>query len=1655
MISAPVFRKIVKRILKIAAWTIASVFLLLVAVIIFIRIPAIQNQIVQRAISFLEGKIGTTVSLESITISFPKKIVLSKLYVQDQSLDTLLFASTLSVDVDMWGLMDKRIELNDVFLEGINANVRRNAKDSSFNFDYIPKAFASTDSTVSDTTTSVAWQFSIETLEINRASLSYQDPLSGDSIRFQIGTMEVDIDEFDLNTLSFDANSISLADSRILIHQSLKVSRVETVDSVSQSESSLNIDFEKIRLEKIDLHYVNSSSHENIALLLGVLDIESNEINLRNKVIDLDHIELKETSLIFQTQKSTEAQSVQSNLESSSSPLDIPWKLKLSELKLADNTIQYDVINLPVTNKYLDFNHLRLSFVNIKAEDIEFKNDNVKINLVSTSFRERSGFSIESFRTNLSLTDQQLDINDFLFQSGNSSISLRGNASFQSLASLSDHYDEAQVKFDVRPSTVSMKDLHFFLGSTLDSLPFRFPIGSKIDFNTNIKGSVKDLTVNQLQVRTLDSTWLSLHGNFKGLPEVKTTRMDVSLDRFYITGADAQIILPDTLLPDSIRLPEWIELKAKMKGTINAPQVASTLLTDLGRIDLDGKFDFNDTPVYDAHLKIKEFNIGKILRQDSTMGVVDLNADLKGSGVKMDELNAAIDLIVNKFQFNDYEYRDFKLKGSVNKYLFSGNASLKDKNLDLELNGDLDYKEKMYKLILVVANADFQALHLSKDPLKARATIDVNLVTSDFKVINGKIDIRKFAIFNGKKLYMVDSLLVASIDQKGTSNFTVRSDIVTGDFKGTFNLFSLPVVLRQHFNQYFSLQDEKIKPFKEPTNFQFDLVIKNTDLLTEIIFPELSSFTPGKISGYFNSETDSMRLEANLSKIKYSTTGLDTLELRVVSNKKNLKYRVRLKNITIDTIHVDDFQLIGRIEHDSIHTSLQILDSVAQKKYVLGGIIKSQGDKFRFHFMPYLVMLNYVYWDVPDDNYLDFGSGQIVANNFNIFSEKQKISLITDQKASTIALEFENLQLANFTRIIAGTVPASGILDGNFKVTTVQQGNFNSKLYIHDLTILGKPWGEVTFTVDHVKDRYNLEMLVKSEKTNFRTTGYYISKPTDSEFNLEANFSPLDLKTVEPFTFGKFQDMKGDIVGTLTITGTTAKPSIRGDLNFKDASFIAKDLNSAFTLQNEKISFQSSGISFNNFTIKDEKGQEAVIRGSILTKEYKDFDFNLRVTSANFQILNTPEDNSKPFYGVARINTDIKLTGNVNQPVGVMKASFSDDTNVTYVVPQSEKTILEQKDIIQFTDRDAVNDPFLATIHLEDTVRSEEIIKGIDLTANLELRGKETLNIVIDPITGDKLSVQGNSTLILTRSPAGDMSLSGRYEVTKGTYNFSFYKLVKREFTIEKGGSISWSGDPLKADLDIRASYTVETSPVELISNQVSGTDATSFKQVLPFLVYLNIKGQILTPQISFSLDMPDNKKNAFGGAIYSKLQDINTRESDLNKQVFALLILKRFIADNPLENSSNTGIANTTRQSVSRILSDQLNRLAENVKGVQLNLDIKSSEDYNAGQAQGQTKVQLGVTKNLLNDRLVVKLSGNVDIEGQNTNAKGDATDYIGDLALEYKITEDGRLRITGFRNSNYDMISGELTETGAGLIFIKDYNTLKELFKPNAKIK
>lgn len=1635
--------------MKVLGWITFSILALLILLIVLIRLPSVQKKITQRAVTFLKDKIGTEVRLKRAYISFPKQIVLEGFYVEDQSTDTLAYVGELVIDADLWALTKNTIEVNKISLKDFSGKIKRTTSDSSFNFSYIIKAFSG-ETTQAIDTASKPWTFKIEDIALQHISVLYDDRYTGNFVNATIGALTLPVREFDPSKSIYRAGKIKIENVQAVVEQS-KTPEASKPQEGDSSTILPSIEVEEIDLRNITLTYSQLALKQYLNADLKQVNIDINEIDLSKNLIDINTIELKHSYITynFYQPKVSTTQKQEKNPEPFTG-LNIPWDLKVNDINLEDNSIQYFNSALPVEKGSIDLNHLWIFGLQCQVNDVRVKGNTVMAEIESLSFHEKSNFSLQTLQGDFKLEEKALSIDNLIVESGDSKLQLSGNASFNSLT----EYQTARIDFEIPQSTLATKDILFFAPHLLDSIPLSLPRETRIVFASKISGTFNNLTIDKLTARTLANTSLSIEGNVKNLSDPDKMSIQVSLNRFYTTSKDVYTVLADSLIPTSIQLPDSIQLTGNLKGLIKAPTISSMLTTSSGNLKVNGKFDFRSAPSYNTDVEAIGLNIGKILKQPETMGKLDMNASVKGTGITMEEIRAQVDVLVSRFQYNKYEYKDFKINGSLNKYLFSGEASLHDPNLDFTIKGDLDYTKEipLYKLNLNLVNADFQKLNLSERPLKARGGLSVNLATSDFKVINGDLAIYKVGIYDGEELYMVDSLLFASIDHEGKSSMTIRSEILSGKFEGTFNIFTIGTVMKQHINRYFALHDESLKEFTTPQNFKFELTIKDTDLITEILLPDLEPFVPGTIKGEFDSEENKLDFEMDIARVKYATTSFDSVSLRVESDDTELSYRLRIKNILLDTLTIDAVQFDGRVENDSIYSAIRILNSKNENKYVLGGVFRSQEKNFRFRFLKDQVILNYSEWAVPDDNYLEFSKQGMVAHNFNISKDPEKISLITTVKDSIISVEFQQLQLSNLTRIVRGVMPASGMLDGNLKFSSSSSGRFNSTLHISELEVLEKPFGDLTLDLAHAGDRYTIDLTIKNQGSNLIAKGYYVSNPTTSEFNLTADLAPLNLQLVEPLSFGQLRGVKGTATGTLKISGTFDKPSIRGSVNFREASFKSTYLNSNFTLNNETITFNEQGIILKNFTVYDSKKNDAVLDGTIFTEDYKEFRFNLGLTTRNFQVLNTTAEDNKLYYGKVKLNAKAKITGNASRPRFDVTVGFSDDTNLTYVVPQAQKSVMEQKGIVEFVDKDAYKDPFLANLNLSDTVRNT--FAGMNISANLELSDKETLNIVIDPITGDKLTVKGNSTLTFDMTASGNMTLSGRYEITEGTYNFSFYKLVKREFTIVKGGSITWSGDPLNAQLDIRASHLVETSPVELLSVQTNDPALlNSYRQRLPFYVYLDIKGDLLAPMISFKLDMPADKQSALQGLVYAKILDINTRESDLNKQVFALLILRRFISENPLE-SQGSDVANTTRTSVSRLLSDQLNRLSENVRGVQLSLDIKSYEDYSTGEAQGNTQVQLGVSKSLLNDRLVVKLSGNVAVEGGNTTQQ-DASDYIGDIALEYKLTSDGRFRITGFRTSNYDMIDGELIETGVGLLYIKDYNTLKELFKASDKPK
>jgi hypothetical protein len=522
------------------------------------------------------------------------------------------------------------------------------------------------------------------------------------------------------------------------------------------------------------------------------------------------------------------------------------------------------------------------------------------------------------------------------------------------------------------------------------------------------------------------------------------------------------------------------------------------------------------------------------------------------------------------------------------------------------------------------------------------------------------------------------------------------------------------------------------------------------------------------------------------------------------------------------------------------------------------------------------------------------------------------------------------------------------------------------------------------------------------------------------------------------------------------VQGESDKPQITGELVFNDAFVNPAVLNNKLELKHETIRLKDDGIYFNSFTLLDAGKNSAIIDGTVKMNQFKDFVFNLHVNMKDFLLINTTLKDNKEFFGRMIVDSKIDVNGPMALPVINAKIKMKKGSNFTFAVPEEKLTTDKGEDVVEFEDSLKLNSILYKT---GGKAVSKTNFTGFDLTSVIQIDKDATLRLLMDPSTTDSLVVKGVADLSLTMDRSGKISITGSYNLDEGSYLVSFESIIKRKFEINSGSTIIWNGDPLDAEISINATYTVRASPIDLVADQLSGfsqVDKSAYKQKFPFLILLKLRGEILHPEISFEIQLAQEDKAILGGAVNAKLNLLSEDPSALNKQVFALLVLNRFIQENPLQSDANNGASGIVRATAGKLLSEQLNQLSSKVApGVGLNFDIQSYDDYSSGQAKGRTQVELGLKKQLFNERVSVQVGGTVDVEGAKAK-QNSPSDITSDVTVEYKLSKDGRYKLKGFRQNKYEgAIDGLLIETGMGVLYLHDFNKWKGFFRAPKKVK
>ena len=1651
-------KRYLKKILKFFLWTIGFIFLLFLLVFIVIQFPAVQNYAKEKAVVYLEGKIKTKVQVDNLSVVFPKKVVLTGVYFEDQNKDTLFAGEKLAANISLLQLINNKIEINSLELVGISAHLNRDTT-AIFNFEYIAKAFSSPKKQKGN---SAPMQFSVEEIKLDRIQFKYTDAVTKNDLYANLKHFETTIKTFDLNTMNFEIPKTKINGLRLKLKQGLvQISKATKVAAIiNEPESILKLKLGEIDLAKIDFDYQSDETKLSTNIYLKKLLAKIDKIDLNNQFAIIESVNMTgvEGFLVFDKLTQIKNKNESNNTNSNS------WDIKIKKTEFKRANFRYDNYNKAAVAKGMDYDHLNLTNLNLQVDEFHYSPENISGTANSFTVKDKSGLNVQALTTEFFYGKKNAYFKKLYLKTPQTELKDEIRIGYPSIGSLSKNPGELGLIANLKKSRIGVKDILLFAPTLNKVNPFMSNPNAILLVNGTIKGKVKNIEFPSIEISGIGKTIVSASGRIIGLPDVNKAYFDLKIKNLQSGSKDFIGFLPKGTIPNSIQLPANFNANGFFRGTVASFSTNMDIVSSYGNAFIKATFNQSrkNFEKYDAQTELINFDLGKFIKNDS-IGKVTLKANIKGTGFNPKTATASLNGNILKAYFNKYNYRNLAVKGAIRKGNFNVTAVAKDPNLkfDLVSNGSFRDKYPTGKIKLNVDIADLEKLNLHAGPLKIRGVVDADIQSANLDYLNGNVYAHNITIVNAKEEFVIDSISAVATSSAEKNTLVIQSPFLDTEISGKYKLSKIGTALSQSIAKYYDNTPQLRKRSVEKQELVFKINVKDSPILLKLI-PNLKSLEPINIQGRYNTVNDSIVLNGTIPKLIYGDNVITNAVLNIDTKDNAVLYSFAVDDIQNKQIQLPHTSIAGKIQNNIVDYTVQLKDAKDKERYLIAGTLKATNGGNDINFDPNNLLLNYESWKIAQDNLIRVGKNGIYANNFELSKEGSKISIQSQsqQKNAPLTIEFKDFDIKTITSFVEkGDLQMDGTVNGNALIKNISTTPlFTSDLNIENFAFKKDTIGNVSIKINNaIANRYDAVIAITGQGNQVDLQGNY--NTGTSSFDMKLDIDKLNLKSIQGFTLDNLTESTGFLSGDFTITGNTKQPKVIGELQFNEIGFTVKTLNAKFNSLNDKIVFTENAILFDKFDIKDAKNNNLAINGKINSENFSNFGFDLAIDADNFNAVNSKEKDNPLYYGELYLDNHLKVSGNVDNPFVEGNIKINKDTKFTISIPQSDPSIADREGIVEFIDQD--NPKIVDKMSLAE-LNSEMDIKGINASVNIEIDKDAELSLVIDKANGDFLKLKGEAQLNGGIDPSGKTTLTGRYELNEGSYEMNFNG-IKRKFDIKQGSYILWTGEPTTADINITAVYKTEAAPLDLINDQLGDVTAAirnTYKQKIPFEAELNMTGDLLKPNIAFDIILPDGNNSVSTeiiSATQAKLTQLREQPDELNKQVFALLLLNRFIGENPF--ASETGIASPSsiaRESVSKILSQQLNNLAGDlIEGVEFNFDLNTSDDYTTGQRENKTDLSVGVSKKLFNERLKVTVGSNFGIEGpQQVNQN--ASNIAGDVSIDYQLTKDGRYKVRAYRVNKYQVaLQGEVVETGVAFIITMDYNKFYELFQSSGSKK
>lgn len=1649
-------RPLPKRILRFIVKILLVCIVLLFSVIAAIRIPYVQNVIAVKATKYISDKIGSTVYIDRLYFTYNINLVLEGLCLETLDDDVLLHLSYLESGVKLWPLFLKEVHLKPFQLHDVQLNIHKDSLGIS-NYDFILEAFESNKDEETDSKTEYSSSSLIifpSSVNIKNIAVTYQDQYDNIYMDGFLGLLNLHPKKIDLQNMMFDIKSIAFKDSRIRYDDhSAAIKDIVKSDSIPPASLEGIINIDHILLRHLDIQYASTKDTFSTKSYIGDINLRSLKANLSNESINFKDLSINNSQIFLfmsapdQTQESEELQW----------PIDLlpitTWNIHAGKVLLKDDSfVLQHGHNINVDRQPKNVMDLLIDDVDIR--NIKMVEEEISAQFEKLSITDKNTISLKDLTGTLNLNPKTLSIEKLNIKLEHSEIAGDLQLHYGGITRIQNIVFELSLR-DCIFDPVDLERLNI---EALEDERISHLLASPIYMDVRSKGKIDDFKIDRLLVSLGHKTTLSGNGRVRGLPDVNKMVVDLPNIEFNTIKKDVIPFIQD----DEVMgyLPDYINIKSSISGGIHAASTMLNLSTDKGILIFDALHtrSSQDFYTFSGFFEVDELDSHFYSGEEDWL-TIHLGGNFEGEGRSLDDFKLSSIIDIHRLPYADAEFCETEIHIQGENRIF--NIDLISDEVFLETNSsfivELDTLKPSYSGKIDIASIQLQPLRLHQDMVNMALVMDASF-DGNLDVFSTNIFLEKGKIGIEQETYTIPTITVSATTDSSSFMTEGNSDWIRWKAESNTHIMPLVQSLQSFVNQDSSYLDKERIESRFVT-LQGHLMVENDPVLSELLIPDLEHFETSGLQFFFNEKSGQLNIEWPWSIIQYDGITVENTKIDFTSDGNNLDYSIGFDRLTRDDIDIYATKLFGALNlpEKNVAATLENRSSNDDVLVNLATSICYFPDSLVFHIYADETIINKNYWSIPTSNNITYLDKRLIIEDFILESDNQSLELYTikEKEDDHLGIQFTNFQISSFTAVLnedapplEGTIMGSVMIENMFDIP-----GFEANVFIEDLYVLNEPFGIFSIKAEGTDDlTYTIETMLRDGPILFEGAGFYDISGEKPTGEVRLNLEQVDVSILNKLIPDDIQDAQGEVRGLVNLYQKDDNISYDGQLTFLNASFLVNAINERFTLQDEKISLGDNKITFERFKIVNSENQMSRISGYLDLNNTDDIGLDLRIRADNFRVINSTAADNSLFYGRIFIDFSCDVTGSVSQPLVKATTRLNKGTNVTFVVPEEQLDIIEKEGVVIFVN---VADGDLERLDEERLAVSD--IRSIDLTAVLEVDSASVLKVIVDERSGDFIQVRGEANLNFTLDPNGRMALSGIYSVNEGRYELNLYDLVRRRFDFVPGSSIVWSGDPYNAQLDLRALYRVRTAPMDLMSRQLAGSDMTtrtSYRQELPFEVYLNIGNELTQPEISFALDMPESHRNALNGSVYSRILQLNETESELNKQVFSLMVLNRFMPEDMAGAGGGTGAI--ARSSVSQVLTSQLNTLSDRfIQGVDLDFGVDSYTDFQTGAPIDRTQFSVQARKALFDDRLVILVGNQIELENSQ-HFNQNATDIIGDISIEYLMTEDGRYRVKGFRKNEFEgMVEGLLIVAGVAVSYRREFDRINELWKKPEKQK